>query len=215
MLVEEWEYQSFSIFEERGTGGGLALLWDKSCNVQLRSHNIFHVDTLIMLGGVSWRFTGIYGHLVRLLRHQTWSLLRQIDDLRSVPWVVMGDFNEILDASEKWGGRHQPVSGMNDFQEAIDQCALTDMGFSGSPFTWEWTRNEVVVLKERLDRGLANDLWRHIFSNFRLHHIDSSSSDHSLLLLNLVNHLTHWQNSFLCINEWGYKAGCRAVVDIC
>uniref|UniRef100_A0A803LW18 Uncharacterized protein n=1 Tax=Chenopodium quinoa TaxID=63459 RepID=A0A803LW18_CHEQI len=51
------------------------------------------------------------------------------------PWVVLGDFNCILEAEERIGA---PVSWreMADFRAYIEDCDLSDMKYSGNFYTW-------------------------------------------------------------------------------
>lgn len=50
-----------------------------------------------------FRFTGIYGYPEFSQHHLTWSLIRDISSRVNEDWVIGGDFNEILDDSEKHG----------------------------------------------------------------------------------------------------------------
>lgn len=46
----------------RGKGGGIALLWDESIKVELKSYNVRHIDVLITESdGERWRGTFVYG----------------------------------------------------------------------------------------------------------------------------------------------------------
>jgi hypothetical protein len=58
------------------------------------------------------------------------------------------NFNEILYHYEKEGGRARQLQA---FHDALDDCALVDMGFTGDMFTWQRGK-----IRERLDRGVAN-----------------------------------------------------------
>jgi hypothetical protein len=51
--------------------------------------------------------------------------------------VVIGDFNEIAFSHEKYGANDRPPSYMQAFQDALDDCGLEDLGFSGDPFMWK------------------------------------------------------------------------------
>lgn len=53
---------------------------------------------------ICWRLTCFYGHLTTAERYRTWALLRSLGDESSLPWVVIGDFNELLHVDEKLGG---------------------------------------------------------------------------------------------------------------
>lgn len=48
----------------------------------------------------------------------------------SLPWLIGGDFNEILHLSEKLGGANRCSSSMQAFGDAINQCGLRDIGFN-------------------------------------------------------------------------------------
>ncbi|KAL0327086.1 UNVERIFIED_CONTAM: hypothetical protein Sangu_1786600 [Sesamum angustifolium] len=50
-----------------------------------------------------WRFTGIYGEPDNSKRERTWGLLSWLRKQSNRPWLCAGDFNEILDQSEKIG----------------------------------------------------------------------------------------------------------------
>lgn len=54
----------------------------------------------------------------------------------TTPWVIGGDFNVILDASEKLGGLRVTYHWTADFAQCISLCALTDLKFCGNNYTW-------------------------------------------------------------------------------
>jgi hypothetical protein len=58
------------------------------------------------------------------------------------------NFNEILYHYEKEGGRARQLQA---FHDALDDCALVDMGFTGDMFTWQRGK-----IREQLDRSIAN-----------------------------------------------------------
>lgn len=49
--------------------------------------------------------TGIYVHLETAKREETWRLIKLLKTEGDRPWVVCGDFNEILSNVEKRGGK--------------------------------------------------------------------------------------------------------------
>ena len=56
--------------------------------------------------------------------------------MSSLPWLVIGDFNDLTGMSEKEGGSFRPRQQMMNFVETIDYCRLKDIGFIGPCFTW-------------------------------------------------------------------------------
>jgi hypothetical protein len=115
--------------ERNGTGGGLALLWDATVTVNIQSYSTHHIDVdVIQQEGVHWRLTGFYGHPERALRYHSWNLLRHLCQSQVSPWLVLGDFNEIMQLEEKWGGQDRSVAQMTAFREALSDCLLQDLG---------------------------------------------------------------------------------------
>ena len=58
-------------------------------------------------------------------------------DLQAVlPWVVFGDFNEILHVDEKLGWKERDSNQMEAFRESLNVCGLFDLGFIGQRYTW-------------------------------------------------------------------------------
>ena len=57
-------------------------------------------------------------------RPESWAKLKFLKISSSLPWLVIGDFNEIIGLSEKEGGRIRPNRQMELFLEVINFCAL-------------------------------------------------------------------------------------------
>lgn len=79
---------------------------------------------------------------------------------RNKPWIVFGDFNEILDVQEHSNFAVSPMvsSGMRDFQDVIRYCSFTEMTSHGPQYTWCNKREEGLICK-KLDRVIVNDSW--------------------------------------------------------
>ena len=71
-------------------------------NVDVQTFSVRHIDAIIDLGvNDAWPFTGFYGDPEIANQESSWSLLRLLSQQFNLPWVWMGDFNEILFAEEK------------------------------------------------------------------------------------------------------------------
>lgn len=53
-----------------------------------------------------------------------------------LPWLCVGDFNEIVINEEKMGGALRRERQMIEFREALDYCSFRDLGFVCALFTW-------------------------------------------------------------------------------
>jgi hypothetical protein len=101
-----------------GKGGGLALLWGDDILVDIQNYSQRHVNGVITtpISDVQWKFMGFYGHLEVAKRQEAWDLLKELGQLSPTPWLCIGDFNEVLYMSKKWGGCGQPTSQMRNFK---------------------------------------------------------------------------------------------------
>lgn len=72
---------------------------------------------------------------------------------------------------------------MRAFRDVLQICELVDLGFSGVPYTYDNRREGRSNVKVRLDRALADNSWRDIYSNSQVVHLTSSCSDHCPILL--------------------------------
>lgn len=115
-------------------------------------------------------------------RHLTWSLLKLLSQKCSLPWLLGGDFNEILSACEKDGGLPRCRRQMDDFKEVVEYCRVKSLHSHGPKFTWRGVRSgeEVAV---RLDRVLASSDWTDIFHTSHALNLMPSKSDHLPILI--------------------------------
>jgi hypothetical protein len=84
-----------------------------------------------------------------------WDSFAAIGDGFEASWLCIGDFNSVVNQSEKIGGRPVSSSSNGPFRRFIDHFGMIDVGFAGNPFTWSNNRSGLENIKERLDRGLA------------------------------------------------------------
>lgn len=105
--------------------------------------------------------------------------------MQGLPWLVGGDFNEILFASEKIGGATRSLTAMQNFSDTLDRGGLIDLQGHDSPFTWYNKKKGVDAIFERLDRMVANTAWFEMFPLFSVKVLDFYGSDHRPLVLDL------------------------------
>lgn len=108
--------------------------------VRLQSCSTSHIDVVISCDEVpmaQWRFTGFYGDPQRQRRKNSWYLMRFLRAQLNLPWLCIGDFNEVLEANEHIGGNGREEWQMAGFGEAVADCNLNDLGYSGLPYTWD------------------------------------------------------------------------------
>ncbi|KAI0524306.1 hypothetical protein KFK09_003672 [Dendrobium nobile] len=138
-----------------------------------------------------------------------WDQIRQFASNVNGPWCIGGDFNIISNASERTGGNLPNSVAMEDFNSVITNCYLNDIGFSGSPFTWNRSK-----IWQGLDRFLFNNEWLSAFSMTSIDHLSKTLSDHCPLLLNINANKNVGNAAFRFQNMWLTHDDCKNVISI-
>ena len=100
----DW-FWKFVFMEGNNRGGGLALYWWNSIDLSIDTFSKNHIDAIINKRKKdSWRFTGFYGDPVTHKCFESWNMLHQLIKRFCLPWLCAGDFNEIVQSSEKLRG---------------------------------------------------------------------------------------------------------------
>ena len=103
--------------------------------------------------------------------------------LHSLPWVIVGDFNEVLMGENKFGGRFVNINRALIFQECLDTCWMIDIGYSGARFTWSNHRPLNHLIQERIDLVFINAEWNFLYLDALVQHLERAHSDHCPVLL--------------------------------
>lgn len=164
------------------------MLWNEDSRliVDIVTASEYSIHVLIKVPTNSYTFllTTIYASPSFTNRKILWNYLKDLLPSVRLPWVLLGDFNDMLFQDEKMGGLPLTSSRINAFWDCLDYCGLMDLGFHGPKFTWTnknliWYRN----IKERLDRGLGNAEWKLLFPRSEIHYLPRTKSYHCPILL--------------------------------
>ncbi|GAU50179.1 hypothetical protein TSUD_408720, partial [Trifolium subterraneum] len=124
-----------------------------------------------------WRLTCYYGYPEGSRRRAAWDLLRVL-------------------------GIHPHPNGLcMGFQQAVNDCDLTDIPIEGHPFTWIKSRGTPHVIEERLDRAMASTSWLQLFPRV------GEGREH----LEVVDRVTRCANK---LQMWGKKKRIRFKEEI-
>lgn len=130
-------FENLFVVDSVGRSGVLVLLWSADIRVDIQNFSRRHINADIIeeSNGQHWKFTGFYGHPEVGKRCEAWSLLRHLRSFSLIPWLCVGDFNEIMEESEKFGAGTKPRGQMSVFHDTMEVCNLEDLGFWGSKYT--------------------------------------------------------------------------------
>ncbi|MCH80235.1 hypothetical protein A2U01_0001001 [Trifolium medium] len=207
-------FDAFFAVDRIGRSGGLAILWRQPfvCNLINYSTNFINMEVTHPTYP-SWRLTGFYGYPENERRRDSWDLLRTLSQDNTLPWCIIGDFNDILSNEEKRSKVDHPPWRIRGFRDAIQDSNLVDIPLIGYPFTWIKGRGGDDMKEERLDRAMATQAWFDTFPNCQLHNLVASRSDHYPILLKIQEgNRRKIMRKFKFENSWLYEDELESIV---
>ncbi|KAK6160648.1 hypothetical protein DH2020_004029 [Rehmannia glutinosa] len=184
---KEWlNFMGMFVVNCEGKKGGLMLLWKNTIEVTIKSFSSGHIDSIVKDGEKIWRFMGFYGNPDARRRKDSWILMKRltgISELKDLPWLMGGDFNELCHQNEKKGGRPRSEVQMDEFRTTVDACELREIYGEGDFFTWVNMRNGEDAIWEKLDSYLSNLSWRLLYPAAISENLEFYSSNHRALQL--------------------------------
>lgn len=142
--------------------------------------------------------------------------MRHLATVDNLPWLCIGDYNDLLSEFDKKGGDLHPQWLYRGFREAIMDCDLSDVPLSGYGFTWFRGRNAASRIEERLDRAMCNPLWHNKFPHACLLNLIAPVSDHNPILLKTEGYqLFPRHKKFRFENRWFQEENVKEVIRKC
>lgn len=92
-------YDGLVLVDACGSHGGLALMWNNSCNLVIKSYSGHHITASVHDFEINkpWTFIGFYGEQhQREEQWRFWRLLKYLINQSHQNVMIWGDFNEIL-----------------------------------------------------------------------------------------------------------------------
>ncbi|KAL0288554.1 UNVERIFIED_CONTAM: hypothetical protein Sradi_7095400 [Sesamum radiatum] len=187
-LVQKYTLPSWRWFVDyTETGSRIWLAWcDDEVQVEILAVNtqFIHCRLTNKRAHTKCLITVLYGENEVIKRRELWQGLIQLSrGITDEPWIVMGDFNAVLDDSEVNGYAADTSASMADFLECITESELTHLPFTGANFTWHNCSDGGRSLWKRLDRMLVNEAWLVQWPQSKYISSYPRTSDHSPLIL--------------------------------
>jgi hypothetical protein len=197
-----------------GLRGGLVVAWKPGVEAEPVILDQNQISCLIYSDPPHnrWLLSCVYAPPTREKRAEFWHKLSLTGNSFGGSWLAFGDFNAVLYAREKSGGRGLGSSSSNVFADFVNINGLVDLGFNGNPFTWSNHRQGMHNIRERLDRGLANQNWLHLFPNALVYHLPAVESDHTPMILSTSGTYNHLPKPFRFEAFWIRDPSCIDVV---
>ncbi|XP_022752295.1 uncharacterized protein LOC111301045 [Durio zibethinus] len=133
-IIDRLPFDSWKDTATIGYKRGIWFLW-KSDLVEVddicATEQEIHATIKVKSNNFSWLISAIYASPCYKERLLLWENLKTVPSHHDLPWLVLGDFNEVLNIEDKKGGRPVSLVGSGAFKDCLNFCHLADLGFSG------------------------------------------------------------------------------------
>ena len=159
-VFKDW---SFLTNYEHSQGGRIWLVWrDEVSMIPVYKSDQLITCSVKLPDQEEFFYTCAYANNLAEERMELWDDLCHHNDsnlFRNKSWIIVADFNEILEADESSSFEHmgRTPSEMREFQRMVLHCRFSDIGFQGPLHTW-CNKREGGVICKKLDRVLMNDV---------------------------------------------------------
>ncbi|KAJ6287964.1 hypothetical protein OIU77_001103 [Salix suchowensis] len=171
-------------------------------------------DALSLKTQISTKLTFVYGHNNPSDRKPLWDYIVRTSPLFSnCPWILMGDFNAILQPHNRSGGDSRWLGHHNDFHNATHQAQLFTLPFTGMSLTWTNGQRGDANIQKKLDWVMGNscalETWPSVHSSF----LPRSISDHCAAVLHLMPLGRSKPPPFKFLNFWTERDDYKQHID--
>ncbi|KAF3544445.1 hypothetical protein DY000_02009265 [Brassica cretica] len=179
-LCRGWNYTSNHDADD--DEGRIILIWRDTVSVRTLHQSRQSVTCEVKIQGTApFVYTAVYASNERAERTDLWVELMntcQTFSLDSVPWMLGGDFNQIIHPSEHSSTEVDHLTAsMVELRDCFHQMSLYDLRYHGSHFTWSNKQPDSPITK-KLDRLLINSQILNLFPNCTASFLPSLTSDH-------------------------------------
>ena len=105
-IIEDLPFDGFFATDTIGYAGGLWLLW-KTEEVEVfilsSTEQEIHATVKVHCSNISWFISPVYASPRLNERRILWSNFTKVAQLYQLPWLLLGDFNEVLSGKDKFG----------------------------------------------------------------------------------------------------------------
>lgn len=185
-LCSGWNFASNHSSDEDGR---VIIIWKHPLSVTVLAQSRQHLTTEITIpSGLKFIYTAVYASNLHVERTGLWVELLELHstlDLSGMPWIIGGDFNQILQPSEhSCPAVNSLTSQMMDFRDCLLQLGMFDHRFYGSFNTWS-NKCPSNPISKKLDRILINQPWTSSYPNSSTTFRAPDFSDHSPGIIDL------------------------------
>lgn len=109
-ILPRFGFKNYLTSPAEGNSGGIAVLWDDMIDLELIGHSRqeLHIKVKFSTKIVYTLFATCCLNSIHA-KHILWDNLYQFSNTVTTPWLLVGDFNQIANNGEKYGGRKPSI----------------------------------------------------------------------------------------------------------
>jgi hypothetical protein len=200
-----------------GCKGRIIVLWDSNIwtNININKDSQFIDCCFENVGGFNLQVTSVYGSNFDIERNALWHKLKALNLIYDLPWILLGDFNTVFHANEKFGGIKIPHNKLDRVNKFLLESGLIEPVISGNKYTWKSGIAKNIHCK--LDRVLYNKDFLNKFPNNICSTLEQNLSDHTPLLVSLFinNDSATKAPPFRFKNSWVLEKDYKPLMEKC
>ena len=174
------------------------------------SEQVIHCMVVCKVTNVKISISFVYAFNTIMGRRPLWTNLDRYNENLVDPWLVLGDFNNVLHADERSNGQPVTQYEIRDFQQCCSKLGLVDTGYSGAHLTW--TNNSTW---SKLDRVMINNRWTADGLRAHAHFgFPRKLSYHSPSLVSLFDNRIQGMQHFKFFNMWTLHEDFQRIVSM-
>ncbi|XP_062104406.1 uncharacterized protein LOC133815604 [Humulus lupulus] len=200
-MFARWCFSSNNAWHK---GGRIIISWNPAMfQVDIRkcSSQMIHLEVKTGDRHEGFLITFVYAFNDANGRNLLWRDLKGLASRIRQPWVVLGDFNDILNTEERVGIRSQGI-GTLAFKECIEECKLEDVKYLGCFFTWNNKQDKNSRIYSKLDRVMANQEWFIKYELTEVMFLPEGNLDHSPAVLTVYPEVRGGKQPFKYFRMW-------------
>ncbi|CAK8564653.1 unnamed protein product [Lathyrus sativus] len=176
---------SFADNYQHHANGRVWLYWDSN-EVDIKSvkssSQFIYSGIHDLAGNFLFWLTTVYALNRPKQRRVLWNYIVVIYAQQQGPWVLMGDFDNVIHINDRIGGNDVTKTEYIDICSMMENVGLFEKESKGSYYTWS-NNHTAGTIYSHIDHVLANVEWLQQNTDITLHMLPPSVSDHSLLFL--------------------------------
>ncbi|XP_062096274.1 uncharacterized protein LOC133802055 [Humulus lupulus] len=200
-LFQNWCFMNNNPWLDKGR---IVVAWQPSIfdlDIRICSAQMIHGIGHSKQSKERFSITILYGFNEDSKRMQLWEDLKEVSAQVQGPWLLVGDFNDILLSNERFG-RRSTKAPTQEFRDCVDHCQLEDLKYSGAFFTWNNKQQPDFKVFSKIDRALVNSTWVDSFHFSEAVFLPEGTFDHSPILVSLHQDVVCGKKPFRYFSMW-------------